>query len=205
MKTFIITLTLIAGLAADSAQQSISTSTTTTTTADGTKVVVVTEKDGKVEARTFQRPAPPGMPPRALPAGKLKMPYLGIALAEASEDLSRHLGLPDGVGVLVAQVLKDSPAAKAGLKDHDLLTRIDEQILFNVEQTVSLIRSLKAGQEIKLTFHRRGEERTAKAKLVEKEIGVLNLKRPVKLPRQGLRIMPAPALVPKRIEATDAP
>lgn len=190
MKPLIITsiLALTLQLGAAPSQVTTSTATTTTTTADGTKVIVSMEKDGKMQTRTFKLPAMP-VTPMVRPGGtKEKVPQLGIALSKPSEDLLQHLGLPRGVGVLAAQVLKDSPAAAAGMKGHDLLTRIDEQILFNVEQTVALIRSLKPGQDVKITFYRGGAKKTATATLTEAEITVFD-----QVPTPDLPLLQFPA------------
>lgn len=183
MKTFSI-ITLAAALSVGAAERRVTTSTTTTsTTADGTKVIVSMEKDGKIQTRTFQVPSAT-VPVQVQQLNQTeKVAHLGVALTEPSADLARHLGLKGGAGVLAAQVLPGSPAAKAGLKAHDLLTKIDDQILFNIEQTVALIRSLKPGQEVTVTYYRGGGKKTAKVSLVEKEMPILSASPPA-FPKQ---------------------
>ncbi|MEZ6081498.1 MAG: PDZ domain-containing protein [Pirellulaceae bacterium] len=45
----------------------------------------------------------------------------------------------EGRGVLVADVMDDSPVAKAGLRKHDVLVRYDDQDLYSPEQLVKRV------------------------------------------------------------------
>jgi hypothetical protein len=94
--------------------------------------------------------------------------YLGVSTSEVPAALRQHLGLPEGVGLVVDFVEDDSPAKSAGVKQYDILKKLDEQILVNAQQLAVLIRSHKSGEEIKLTLVRGGKEQTLTAKLVER-------------------------------------
>lgn len=94
------------------------------------------------------------------------VPYLGVATDEAGDAMAAQLGLPEGVGLIVDHVEADSPAAVAGLKPFDVIHKIDDQILFNVEQLRNYIRSLKPGQKVKLIAIRK-----ARPLVLEAEIG----------------------------------
>ncbi|HVJ82607.1 MAG TPA: PDZ domain-containing protein [Planctomycetia bacterium] len=50
---------------------------------------------------------------------------LGLAVRPADEPLRRHLGIEADHGLLVTKVVPDSPAAKAKLKEHDLVLKLD--------------------------------------------------------------------------------
>jgi hypothetical protein len=76
----------------------------------------------------------------------------------ADSPLRAHLDLPEGEGLIVANVVPDGPAAKAGLKQHDILLRANDIELHDMQALVDLVASegSKSGR-IKLDFLRRNE------------------------------------------------
>lgn len=97
-------------------------------------------------------------------------PWLGIAMREIPDSLREYLDLAEGFGVQVEYVDEASPAAKAGLKVHDILTRLDDQLLISPEHVALLVRSKKKGAAIELTFIRKGKEQSAEITLGEREL-----------------------------------
>jgi len=81
-----------------------------------------------------------------------------------------QLSLPVGVGLVVEVIDEGSPAAKAGLKQYDVLHKLNDQILVNLEQLAILVRTFKPGDEVTLTVLRQSKPTTLTAKLVEKEV-----------------------------------
>jgi S1-C subfamily serine protease len=59
----------------------------------------------------------------------VKRPWLGARLQTVTPDLAESLGLRTPSGALVASVVPNGPAAKAGLKSSDLITAIDGQAI----------------------------------------------------------------------------
>lgn len=100
---------------------------------------------------------------------KEKVTYLGIETAPVNRTLSAQLGLPKDVGLIVINVMEKSPASEA-LKEDDVLTKLDDQILIDTRQLGVLVRAKKNGEEVKLTFVRGGKEMTAKVKLGTREV-----------------------------------
>ncbi|RME69939.1 MAG: PDZ domain-containing protein, partial [Verrucomicrobia bacterium] len=94
--------------------------------------------------------------------------YLGVEVGRATPALSAQLGLPEGQGLIVRFVMPDSPAAKAGLQKHDLLLRLDDQLLIEPRQLSVLVRSHQKGETISLTLLRGGKERTLEVVLGER-------------------------------------
>lgn len=110
-------------------------------------------------------------PARALLAAeKEKATYLGVAIGDVDDTLREQLKLGRGVGVRVETVVSDSPADKAGLKAHDILERLNEQILFNAQQLAALVRSFAPGDKVTLAFIRQGDRQTLDVTLGETEI-----------------------------------
>lgn len=92
--------------------------------------------------------------------------YLGVSTSPPPPALVRQLGLAGGLGLLVDAVLPDSPAAAAGLKEHDLLQKLDDQVLVNPDQFSALVGMRRPGDEIELTAIRGGQSTSLRAVLV---------------------------------------
>ena len=58
-------------------------------------------------------------------SGKVSRGYMGATLQAVSQDMAPLLGLKEGKGAIVGQVVPNGPAAKAGLKAGDVVTAID--------------------------------------------------------------------------------
>jgi membrane-associated protease RseP (regulator of RpoE activity) len=110
----------------------------------------------------------------AAKAKLVKAAFLGVGVSAAPEVLTEQLKLPQGVGLVVEFVEKDSPAEKAGLQARDVLHKLDEQLLVNPSQLATLIRTFKPSDGIKLTVIRKGDIVTLNATLVEKEMPELS-------------------------------
>lgn len=108
---------------------------------------------------------------RARVDGKLeKGAFLGVHATAATPVLRRQLQLPDGVGLVVEFIEPGSPAGQAGVEQYDVLHKLNEQVLVNGEQLAVLVRTFKAGEEVKLTLVRDGKPTTLTAKLAEKDL-----------------------------------
>jgi len=103
--------------------------------------------------------------------------FLGVETMPASPTLVSQLGLADGTGLVVTNVVPDSPATSV-LKEHDILVKLDDQLLIEVRQLAVLVRNHKEGDEITLTYIRGGKQQTATVKLVKREIPKLSFQFP---------------------------
>jgi hypothetical protein len=96
--------------------------------------------------------------------------WLGVNTSPPPHVLRQQLQLPRGVGLVVDMVAPDSPAQAAGVKQYDVLHKLNDQILVNQQQLAVLVRTFKPGDEVKLTVIRDGKPQELTAKLVEKEL-----------------------------------
>ncbi|CAN5478764.1 hypothetical protein BH09PLA1_BH09PLA1_18020 [soil metagenome] len=101
---------------------------------------------------------------------KEKAAFLGVTAVAADAALRDQLKLPRGIGLVIQSVSDETPAAAAGIQEHDVFTKLDDQWLVGQNQLGVLIRMHKAGDEITLTGLRQGSPITLKAKLAEKEM-----------------------------------
>lgn len=100
---------------------------------------------------------------------KEKVTFLGVETAPASRTLAAQLGLARDTGLVVTHIAENSPAA-AVLKEDDVLTKLDDQLLVNQQQLGVLVRARKEGDEVKLTVIRGGKETAVKARLGTQEV-----------------------------------
>src|SRR5215210_8521737 len=110
-----------------------------------------------------QQPAPPPSPPDERMDQTFSIlidggGFLGIYAENISrENMGRyHMNQVRGVGV--TQVIKDSPAEKAGLRKDDVILRIDGENVTSVRKLNRLVSELAPDQSVKLTFSRAGSE-----------------------------------------------
>jgi hypothetical protein len=101
---------------------------------------------------------------------KEKAAFLGVVSVPADASLRNQLKIQRGIGLVVRNVTGDSPAAASGLKEHDVLLKLDDQWLVNPSQLGVLVRMHKADDEVTLTVMREGQQQTLKAKLAEREM-----------------------------------
>ena len=113
---------------------------------------------------TIHGEAPPEPP--APPALKEET-FLGISTHSVDAALAAQMELPPETGLVVVQILPDSPAA-AVLKPLDLITRFDDQILIEPRQLGVLVRSKKEGDQVTLTLFRAGKKQTVAVTLGKK-------------------------------------
>ena len=90
--------------------------------------------------------------------------WLGVRIRDLSEqemnDVTARHGIREGFGVMIVEVLEDSPAAKSGLKNGDLVVALDERPVTETRVLQRLIAAAGPGRETKLTVLRAaGRER----------------------------------------------
>lgn len=106
--------------------------------------------------------------------GEVMRPYIGIVPISLSDIPSQYysetLNLPAGVenGVVIKEVVSTSPAGRAGLKEYDVITKLDDtEVKTAGELRKYLYTEKEVGDEVTVTFYRDGKEETATLNLVE--------------------------------------
>lgn len=84
--------------------------------------------------------------------GKFERPYLGVAYRIISRDVAVLNELPEGA--YVQQVVAGSSADKAGIREGDIITRIDGQKIDEKSQVSTVIAKKKVGDTIAITIFR---------------------------------------------------
>jgi len=102
--------------------------------------------------------------------GKIVRPYLGVYLGDLNGDLAawyKDHGFTAAKGAIVMQINPDSPAAKAGLMQGDIITQVDGINVATSQDAVKQISSRKVGQVIRLSIWRMGKTMLIGVKLAE--------------------------------------
>lgn len=95
--------------------------------------------------------------------------WLGVETHEVTADKAKELKLSAERGVLLGKIVPDSPAAKAGLKENDIVTEINGQRVEGAAQFRRIIHETPAGRSIQLTVWRDGRSQTISATLGKSE------------------------------------
>lgn len=95
--------------------------------------------------------------------------FLGVETMPITSTLTAQLNLAKNTGLVVRQIVADSPAAGV-LREDDVLVKFDDQILIETRQFAVLVRNKNAGDEVSLTYVRGGKQSVAKVKLVKREV-----------------------------------
>jgi serine protease Do len=82
--------------------------------------------------------------------------WLGVEIGEVTAEKAKDLKLAGVRGVIVMDVEPDSPAAKAGLKENDVITQYDGQVIEGTVQFRRLVRETPAGRTVTLGISRNG-------------------------------------------------
>lgn len=86
--------------------------------------------------------------------------WLGVQTQEITTETVKEYKLPAERGVVLQEVTADSPAAKAGLKEHDVVTEVDGQRVQGTAQFRRMIHEIPAGRTVQLTVWRDGRSQS---------------------------------------------
>ncbi|MBE0537590.1 MAG: DegQ family serine endoprotease [Phycisphaerae bacterium] len=93
--------------------------------------------------------------------GKVTRGYIGIVMhpEKISPELADVFGLKDNKGVLITEVVPESPADKAGLERRDIIRKINGKVVEDWQSFRNEVALLKPGTKINLTVLRDGKEK----------------------------------------------
>jgi len=86
--------------------------------------------------------------------GKVVRGWIGISIQEITQDLGKEFGTMDTKGALVADVMDDSPAAKAKLERGDIITSYNEIMVRDPGQLRALVAETAPGTKVALSILR---------------------------------------------------
>lgn len=124
--------------------------------------------------------------------GRIRRGYLGINMAPISPDIAGQLGLEDTDGLIISQVFKGSPAAKAGVKPYDILTEFNGKKISSPTDLMVAVGDSDVGGKATVKVMRFENERTKKTLT----LNVILDENPQDIPKPTLKSGTKPEAVP---------
>ncbi|GAB4114531.1 MAG: Do family serine endopeptidase [Candidatus Caldatribacteriota bacterium] len=100
--------------------------------------------------------------------GHVRTPWIGVYIQEVTPEIAQYFNLTKAQGVLVADVVENTPAEKAGIKRGDIIIKVNHQEVNSSLELQNKIRSLKIGEIALLEVLRNGKELSFEMKVEEK-------------------------------------
>lgn len=102
--------------------------------------------------------------------GKVTRGWLGVEPQDITPDLMRAFGLRKQEGIVIAGVLRGSPAHQAGLRVGDILLELDGRPLRDSVDFLNTIAPLKPGAKVAVTVWREGRKHEVSVKVGERPV-----------------------------------
>jgi len=112
--------------------------------------------------------------------GEVRRGRLGVLVQDLTPDLAKAFDIKQTQGAVIAKVVKDSPAEKAGLKAGDVVVDVNGKPVMTSSELRNSIGLLRVGETVTLDVIRDGESRTIKVAIAE----------PVKVKLEGKEVNP---------------
>lgn len=93
--------------------------------------------------------------------------FMGVLLSDLSDQLGEYFGVKRGRGVLITEVVEDSPAEEAGLVAGDVITSIDNEKMYEYSDIQEVLGDYEPGDEVSISFIRNKKSKEIKLTLDE--------------------------------------
>jgi serine protease Do len=103
-----------------------------------------------------------------LSQGRVTRGWLGVGIQPLTVELARKFGVNEGEGVLVNEVFEKDPAAAAGIKPGDILTRIDGTVIDTPNRLSRVVAGLLPGSTTKVEIVRDQQRLVLDIALIER-------------------------------------
>jgi serine protease Do len=99
--------------------------------------------------------------------GKVSRAFLGVMIQPVTADLAKAFKLAKAEGALISDVTEDSPAERAGLKEGDVVTKVDDRTVVDSRALQLMIGEMSPARTVRLAVVRDGAERQFSVTLAE--------------------------------------
>lgn len=90
--------------------------------------------------------------------GKVTRGWLGVYIQNITPEIAKNFKFEGKSGVLIADIMKDSPAHTAQLQIGDIIMTINDSVVSDTNQLRRLVATLKPGSTAKITLNRGGKD-----------------------------------------------
>lgn len=102
--------------------------------------------------------------------GGVQRGVLGVEGTELSSKASTEFGINDTEGFYINKVTKNSGAEKAGLKNGDIIKKLDNQKISSYAELTGYINTKRPNDKIQVTYMRDGQTKTAVVSLIKNDV-----------------------------------
>ncbi|HER25251.1 MAG TPA: Do family serine endopeptidase [Candidatus Atribacteria bacterium] len=89
--------------------------------------------------------------------GKVRRSWLGVYIQEVTPEIAKQFNLTEAKGVLVGDVIKNSPAEEVGMKTGDIIKKVNNEEVNSPEELQNKIGNIKIGEKADIEIVRNGE------------------------------------------------
>ncbi len=90
--------------------------------------------------------------------GEVTRGWVGVEIQEVTPELAESFGLPEAGGALIAGVLRDSPAERAGIRPGDVLIRVEDKVVRDPKSMLETVAELRPGHNAVFRVRRAASE-----------------------------------------------
>ena len=95
--------------------------------------------------------------------------FLGVDMYDLTDGLREYFDVEDDEGVLIVNVIEDSPAEKAGLKSGDIIVKVDKRVIEDSDDLRKAISKHEPDEKVKIEYIRNKKKSSKTVKLGERE------------------------------------
>ena len=103
--------------------------------------------------------------------GTIRRGWLGVRIQQVTSDIAEGLGLPTASGALVAEVTPNGPAAKAGIRNGDLVTTFDGKPITDSRSLPRVVADTPIGKVVNVDVLRKGQKQTFRVTVAKLDDG----------------------------------
>lgn len=93
--------------------------------------------------------------------GVVQRGYLGVNVVEVTSEIATHLKLDEPKGIYIARVIPKCAAEKAGLREGDVLTKVNNMDVNSYASMMEEVALFNPGDAVEVTYLRDGKQQTA--------------------------------------------
>jgi serine protease Do len=98
--------------------------------------------------------------PQLVTTGEVARGYLGVSIQSITPELAQALKLEERQGALVSEVVQGSPAARAGIRQGDVIVGFNGATVENSRDLPAVVAKTPVGEDVTVTLRRAGETQT---------------------------------------------
>ncbi len=106
--------------------------------------------------------------------GTVKRAMLGVNLANMTPEIAEGFGLANQQGIVIQNVLKDTPAERAGLQRNDVIVELNGVPVTDIDKFRFKIADMTAGTRVKLGILRDGKRINSEVTLIDRDDNLAN-------------------------------